>query len=177
MSWLDIIILVPILIGLVRGLMKGLVVEIASIAAILLGFIGSRMWGAMFAAWLIEQFSWPESVCVVIAYALLFVGISVLLHILAKLLTKLFKTVALGWLNRLLGGLFGTLKWMIIVLLLVLCVHRLDDQFHFLQDDLKNQSIVYMQAAPLAEKIWMEVKNQIEEQQLLSSRKTTPDNN
>lgn len=177
MSWLDIIILVPILIGLVRGLMKGLVVEIASIAAILLGFIGSRMWGAMFAAWLIEQFSWPESVCVVIAYALLFVGISVVLHILAKLLTKLFKTVALGWLNRLLGGLFGTLKWMIIVLLLVLCVHRLDDQFHFLQDDLKNQSIVYMQAAPLAEKIWMEVKNQIEEQQLLSSRKTTPDNN
>jgi membrane protein required for colicin V production len=157
--------------------MKGLVVEIASIAAILLGFIGSRMWGAMFAAWLIEQFSWPESVCVVIAYALLFVGISVVLHILAKLLTKLFKTVALGWLNRLLGGLFGTLKWMIIVLLLVLCVHRLDDQFHFLQDDLKNQSIVYMQAAPLAEKIWMEVKNQIEEQQLLSSRKTTPDNN
>lgn len=177
MSWLDIIILVPILIGLVRGLMKGLVVEIASIAAILLGFIGSRMWGAMFAAWLIEQFSWPESVCVVIAYALLFVGISVVLHILAKLLTKLFKTVALGWLNRLLGGLFGTLKWMIIVLLLVLCVHRLDDQFHFLQDDLKKQSIVYMQAAPLAEKIWMEVKNQIEEQQLLSSRKTTPDNN
>lgn len=157
--------------------MKGLVVEIASIAAILLGFIGSRMWGAMFAAWLIEQFSWPESVCVVIAYALLFVGISVVLHILAKLLTKLFKTVALGWLNRLLGGLFGTLKWMIILLLLVLCVHRLDDQFHFLQDDLKNQSIVYMQAAPLAEKIWMEVKNQIEEQQLLSSRKTTPDNN
>ena len=157
--------------------MKGLVVEIASIAAILLGFIGSRMWGAMFAAWLIEQFSWPESVCVVIAYALLFVGISVVLHILAKLLTKLFKTVALGWLNRLLGGLFGTLKWMIIVLLLVLCVHRLDDQFHFLQDDLKNQSIVYMQAAPLAEKIWMEVKNQIEEQRLLSSRKTTPDNN
>ena len=157
--------------------MKGLVVEIASIAAILLGFIGSRMWGAMFAAWLIEQFSWPESVCVVIAYALLFVGISVVLHILAKLLTKLFKTVALGWLNRLLGGLFGTLKWMIIVLLLVLCVHRLDDQFHFLQDDLKKQSIVYMQAAPLAEKIWMEVKNQIEEQQLLSSRKTTPDNN
>ena len=176
MSWLDIIILLPLLIGLVRGLMKGLVIEIASIVAIVLGYIGSRLWGAMFAAWLIKQFSWPESVSVVIAYVLLFVGISILLHLFAKVLTKLFKKVALGWLNRLLGGVFGTLKWAIIVLTLVLCVHRLDEQFQFIQPDLKEQSIIYMQAAPLSEKMWAEIKKQVEDRQLLQSQEETKKN-
>jgi membrane protein required for colicin V production len=173
MSWLDIIILLPILIGLVRGLMKGLVIEIASIVAIVLGYIGSRLWGAMFAAWLIKQFSWPETVCMVVAYALLFIGISLLLHILARALSKLFQKVSLGWLNRLLGGVFGTLKWAIIVLTLVLCVHRLDEQFQFIQPDLKEQSIIYMQAAPLSEKMWAEIKKQVEDRQLLQSQEET----
>ena len=170
MSWLDIIILLPLLIGLVRGLMKGLVIEITSIVAIILGVLGSRLWGAMFATWLLRQFAWPESVCVVLAYVLLFLGISILLHLVAKLLTKLFAKVSLGWLNRLLGGLFGTLKWGIIVLVMVLCIHQLDKQFEFIHKDLKQQSVVYMQAAPLAEKMWVEVKQQMEDRQLLLSK-------
>ena len=170
MSWLDIIILLPLLIGLVRGLMKGLVIEITSIVAIVLGILGSRLWGAMFATWLPRQFAWPESVCVVLAYALLFLGISILLHLVAKLLTKLFKKISLGWLNRLLGGVFGTLKWGIIVLVMVLCIHQLDKQFNFIQKDLKKKSVVYMQAAPLSEKMWVEIKKQIEDRQLLLSK-------
>ena len=176
MSWLDIIILLPLLIGLVRGLMKGLVIEIASIVAIVLGYIGSRLWGAMFAAWLIKQFSWPETVCMVVAYALLFIGISLLLHVLARAISKLFQKVSLGWLNRLFGGIFGTLKWAIIVLTLVLCVHRLDEQFQFIQPDLKEQSIIYMQAAPLSEKMWAEIKKQVENRQLLQSQEETKKN-
>ena len=156
--------------------MKGLVIEIASIVAIVLGYIGSRLWGAMFAAWLIKQFSWPETVCMVVAYALLFIGISLLLHILARALSKLFQKVSLGWLNRLLGGVFGTLKWAIIVLTLVLCVHRLDEQFQFIQPDLKEQSIIYMQAAPLSEKMWAEIKKQVEDRQLLQSQEETKKN-
>ena len=156
--------------------MKGLVIEIASIVAIVLGYIGSRLWGAMFAAWLIKQFSWPETVCMVVAYALLFIGISLLLHILARAISKLFQKVSLGWLNRLFGGIFGTLKWAIIVLTLVLCVHRLDEQFQFIQPDLKEQSIIYMQAAPLSEKMWAEIKKQVENRQLLQSQEETKKN-
>lgn len=170
MSWLDIIILLPLLIGLVRGLMRGVINEITSILAIILGVVGSRLWGAVLATWLLRQFAWSEPVCLVLAYALLFVTISILLHLLAKLLTKLFKKVSLGWLNRLLGGVFGTLKWGIIVLVMVLCIHQLDKQFHFIQRDLKQKSVVYMQAAPLSEKMWGEIKKQVEERQLHLSK-------
>lgn len=161
MSWLDIIILLPLLIGLIRGLMRGFVVELTAIVAIILGFVGTRIWGAAFAIWISKQFAWPEAVCSVVAYALLFLGITLFLNLVAKLISRLFKAVNLGWLNRLFGAIFGVTKWAAIVLFIVLCVHRLDDQFHFFREDLKQQSTIYNYTTPLSEKLWKAVKEQV----------------
>lgn len=160
-SWLDIVILLPLLIGIVRGLMRGLVIELTAILAVVLGFVGAKLWGTLFSVWLIQQFAWPEAICTVVAYALLFLGITIVLNLLAKLLSKLFKAVNLSWLNRLGGAVFGIAKWTVIMLLVVLCVHRLDDQFHFFQDDLKQQSIIYTYTTPLSEKAWARAKDKI----------------
>lgn len=168
MSWLDIIILLPLLIGLVRGLMRGFVVELTAIVAIIFGFVGTHLWGATFAIWLSQQFAWPEAICSVVSYALLFLGITLLLNLVAKLLSRLFKAVNLGWLNRLFGAVFGVTKWATIVLFIVLCVHRLDDQFHFFKEDLKQQSTIYNYITPLSEKVWKAVKDQISPHSLSS---------
>lgn len=161
MCWLDIVLLLPLLIGLVKGLMKGLVVELTSIIAVILGYVGTRLLGAMFTSWLLQQFAWPEAVCLVVAYATLFLGIALSLHIIARLISKLFQKISLGWLNRLLGGVFGVAKWAFIMLMVVLCIHRLDTQFHFIKDELKEQSLLYCHTTPLSEKLWDKVKTEI----------------
>lgn len=165
MSWLDIIILFPLLIGLVVGLVRGLLIEVVSIAAIGIGYLCSRMLSAALASWLMTAFNWSEAVCSVIAYALIFIVVALGLILVAKLLTKVAKKMALGWANRILGGLFGMLKWGVVVLIIVLCIHRLDEQFHFISQELKDESIVYMQAAPLSEKMWKNITIQIHEYQ------------
>ena len=162
MTWLDILILLPLLIGLIRGLMKGLIVEISSIVAILLGFFGAKYWSAAFASWIMLQFKWSETACIVVAYALLFAAIALGLNIVARLLSKLFQKIQLGWLNRLLGGLFGASKWAIVIVALVLCVHNLDKQFQFIQPELKEKSVVYTTLTPYAEQAWEEIKAQVE---------------
>jgi membrane protein required for colicin V production len=164
MSWLDILILLPLLIGLIRGLMKGLIVEVVSIAAIVLGFLGAKWWSAGFASWLMQQFEWNETACIVVAYALIFAGIALGLNIIARLLSKLFQKIQLGWINRLLGGLFGIAKWGIVIVALVLCVHNLDKQFQFIQPELKEKSVVYTTLTPYAEQAWEEIKAQVETQ-------------
>ena len=164
MSWLDILILLPLLIGLVRGLMKGLIVEVVSIAAIVLGFLGAKWWSAGFASWLMQQFEWNETACIVVAYALIFAGIALGLNIIARLLSKLFQKIQLGWINRLLGGVFGTAKWGIVIVALVLCVHNLDKQFQFIQPELREKSVVYTTLTPYAEQAWEEIKAQVETQ-------------
>lgn len=166
MSWLDILILLPLLIGLVRGLMKGLIVEVSSIVAILLGFFGAKYWSAAFASWLMQQFDWSETACIVVAYALLFAGIALGLNIVARLLSKLFQKIQLGWLNRLLGGVFGVTKWGIVIVALVLCVHNLDKQFQFIQPELREKSVVYTTITPYAEQAWEEIKAQVETQKV-----------
>ena len=159
MTWLDIVILLPLLIGLVRGTMRGLITEVIAIAAVILGFIGAKLWGKIFSDWLLSQFTWPQPVCDAVAYALLFLAIAVALNIVGRLISKLLKAIKLGWANRLLGASFGVLKWGLIVLALVFCVNKLDEQFKFLQPELKKQSIVYPEAVKLADKALDYVKN------------------
>ena len=159
MSWLDIVILLPLLIGLVRGLMKGLVTEIIAIAAVVLGFIGAKIWGHEFSAWILQQFTWPQPVCDAVAYALLFIAITLALNLVGRLISKLLKAIHLGWVNRLLGGAFGAAKWAVIVLAVVFCVNKLDTQFHFLQPELKNSSLLYHKAVGYANKALDYVKS------------------
>lgn len=161
MTWLDILILLPLLVGLVIGIKRGLIIELTNLISIIAGVVCARLLSAPVAAWIAQQFTWPEAVCSVVAYTLLFLISTILLYLLGKLLTKLFKAVKLGWLNRLLGGVFGLAKYAIIVLVVVLCVHRLDTQFQFLQEDLKEESVVYKAVIPLSENTWYTMKEQI----------------
>ena len=159
MSWLDIIILLPLLIGLVRGLMKGLITEIIAIAAVVFGFIGAKLWGQAFSAWILTQFTWPQAVGDAVAYALLFLGISIALHFVARLISKLLSAISLGWINRLLGAAFGVAKWSLIVLAIVFCVNKLDMQFHFLQPEVKSSSLLYPYAVKYADRALDYVKS------------------
>ena len=160
MTWLDILILLPLLVGLVIGIKRGLIIELTNLISIIAGVVCARLLSAPVAAWIAQQFTWPEAVCSVVAYTLLFLISTILLYLLGKLLTKLFKAVKLGWLNRLLGGVFGLAKYAIIVLVVVLCVHQLDTQFQFLQEDLKEESVVYKAVIPLSENTWYTMKEQ-----------------
>ncbi len=159
MTWLDIVILLPLLVGLVRGTMRGLITEVIAIAAVILGFIGAKLWGQLFSQWILTQFTWPQPVCDAVAYALLFLAIAIALNIVGRLISKLLKAINLGWINRALGATFGVLKWSLIVLAIVFCVNKLDMQFHFLQKELRQQSIIYPEAVKLADKALDYVKN------------------
>ena len=88
MNWLDVLLLLPLLVGLVRGLMRGLISEIIAIVVVILGVLGAKLWAPPFSKWLLTQFAWPQGVCDVVAYTLLFLGIAIVLSILARLLTK-----------------------------------------------------------------------------------------
>ena len=69
------------------------------------------------------------------------------------MLTKLFKLISLGWLNRLIGGVFGAVKWVLIVSIIVLCVDMLDSVLHFIRPEIKESSILYAEALNLMQSL------------------------
>ena len=133
--------------------MRGLVKEIMAIAAVILGYFGARLWGGVFAAWLLGQFAWPEPVCNLVAYSLLFLGIAIVLHIAGSLLSRLLKAISLGWANRLLGAVFGVAKWAVIVLVLIFLIGQMDAQWHLLPQSLHESSLLYDPALSIANRI------------------------
>jgi len=156
--WLDVIILLPLLFGLIRGLIRGMITELNAVLALVLGIVGARIWGPDVALWLQHISSWSLQLCTVLAYIILFLAIAIVLNLIGAALMKLMKAIKLNWVNRLLGGICGTLKWAIIVLVLVFVTGQADHQFHFIPKDLKQKSIVYQPTLDSANQIWKQVK-------------------
>ena len=146
MNWLDVVLLLPLLVGLVRGLMRGLISEIIAIVVVILGVVGAKLWAPAFSKWILAQFAWPQGVCDVVAYTLIFLGIAIVLSILARLLTKFMRAIHLGWANRLFGGVFGVCKYGLLVLIVVFIMQKTNESFHWLDESpVVKSSVVYPQ--------------------------------
>ena len=82
---------------------------IASLAALLLGIFGAIKLRPVFASLLDSVFNISPDHINVIAFAVAFVTIVLVIHLIAFLVDKLVKAVALNFVNRLLGMAFGLL--------------------------------------------------------------------
>lgn len=119
LNYVDLLLLVPLAYGLIRGLFKGLIHELASLAAIVIGVFLAYHFSDELALYLSDKIDDDGTWIKILSYLLIFIGVAVVLQIVAYLITKMLKLLALGFVNRLLGGLFGFAKVLLIMLLLV----------------------------------------------------------
>ncbi len=110
MEIIDIILILFLGFGLIRGLMKGFIRELASLAALILGLYGAIYFSHFAYSFIEEQFNLSPAYCQWLAYAATFLLIAVGILLVGKLLTKFASALALGLINRILGGIFGLLK-------------------------------------------------------------------
>ncbi|QHI37687.1 hypothetical protein IMCC3317_30680 [Kordia antarctica] len=144
MNFIDIILGGLILFGFVRGLMKGLFVEVASLVALIAGIYGAIHFSYFAGDFLSEQFeSWDEKYINLTAFAITFVVILVLITIAGKLLTKIADFAALGILNKLLGGAFGGLKIAIIAGAVLVFFDKTNNTMEFVEGEKIEESVLY----------------------------------
>ncbi len=151
MSYLDIIIAIPIILGIILGVMRGLIKEVLAIVGIILGIVVARIYAGDAAAWLQQVSTWDINLLKPIAAFFIFIAVAIVCNLLARLLTKLFKLISLSWVNRLVGGLFGAAKWILIVAVIITCIDMLDGVLHFIQPELKQSSVLYPYALQLTQ--------------------------
>jgi len=159
MNSLDLFLLIPIAVGFIFGLFKGLVKELASLAAIVLGIYGAKLLAPAVSDILITKFDFSSKTAIPMAYLLLFIAIGIAFLLLAKMLDKLFDSISLGGLNKLFGGIFGGLKYALIISVLLNVFDALDSRFSILKSDTKENSIAYDPIIKLAPTLWEGTKN------------------
>jgi len=123
MNLLDVILIVIIAFSSVYGLFKGLVKEIISLLAVVIGLIGaSRFYEG--ASPLFKNLELGEQAARILSFFLLFIVIFIALILIEKLLHKLIHTIFLGWLNRLGGIGFGFIRGIIVsgIIIMILTI-------------------------------------------------------
>jgi membrane protein required for colicin V production len=110
---LDLLLLLPLAVGTVKGYRRGLVLEAVSLLAFVLGVVGglSLLSAAVpvVRSYLGELFG----LLPLVAFLLVLVGIMWGVHLLGGLLKTAVHLTPLGMLDHLLGGAAGALKWLL----------------------------------------------------------------
>ena len=173
MNSLDYYLLIPILSGVVFGLFKGLIKELSSLIAIVLGVYGAKIFAPVIAKILHEIFKFSDTFAFPLAYLLLFIGIAVVLHFLAKILGGIFDSLALGGVNKLLGAIFGGIKNALILSVFLNIFNAVDAQFSIIKPNTKAASILYKPIIAMAPTLWDEAKkrNTNKEKQNIDEKK------
>ena len=154
MAVIDIILGALLLFGLIRGFMKGLFVEVASLAALVAGVYGAIHFSNFAAEFLMEKVSWDEKYINIIAFAITFVVIVLAIALAGKALTKLADFAALGILNKLLGGVFGALKFGLILSVILMVFSSLNNTIPFASEEDLQDSVLYNPVKTLAPMIF-----------------------
>jgi membrane protein required for colicin V production len=132
MNWLDAVIVVVLILSLVTGFINGLVKEVASLAALILGIWGAIKFSSFTAGKLYDYFDMTGRYVGIIAFLITFALIVVLIHFIGILADKVVNAASLGFINRILGIVFGLLKSVLIMSVFFVVLNALDARRSFL---------------------------------------------
>jgi membrane protein required for colicin V production len=150
MNWIDAVIVIILILSLVMGFINGLVKEVASLAALILGIWGAIKFSSFTAGKLYDYFDMTNQYVGVIAFLITFALIVVIIHFIGILADKLVNAVALGFVNRLLGIGFGFVKSVLIMSVFFSVLNAIDDRRSFLPKDKIDESMFYHPISDIA---------------------------
>lgn len=118
MNWLDLVLLVWIGLGAIKGFRNGFVIELCALLGVLLGIWGAVHFSDRVSAWL----GWNDADRPVIAFLVTMLLVMALVHLGARAMTKAIDLVHLSLPNKVMGVLFGLVRAAFLVSVLLNCV-------------------------------------------------------
>jgi membrane protein required for colicin V production len=150
MNYIDIIIMIILGFALVRGFMNGLVIEIASLAALIFGIWGAIKFSGFTSLKLYEYFDMTGQFIGIISFIITFIIIVIVIHFIGMLINKLMEAVALGFLMKLLGIVFALLKTTLILSVVFVVLNSIDTRRPFLPREKIEESMLYNTISDIA---------------------------
>jgi len=118
MNLLDYIIIITMVYLIVKGIFRGFIREIASLAGIILGIWIANLFQPQMTD-LLRSYLPSVQYLPLISFAAIFAAVLILCNIIGWGLTLLFKKLFLGWVNRFLGACLAIAKGVIITYLVI----------------------------------------------------------
>jgi membrane protein required for colicin V production len=150
MNWIDFVIVILLVLAFISGFTNGFVKEVASLAGLILGIWGAIIFSEFTAAKLYEWFDMTGQYVGIIAFLITFGIIVVLIHFIGMLADKLIDAISLGFLNRILGMVFGVIKSVLILSVIFVILNAIDARHPFLPKGRIEESKFYNPISDIA---------------------------
>jgi len=157
MNFLDILFLIPIVWFAYQGFKRGLIIELTSLLALILGIYAALYFSGYAANFLVNNMDMESKYVPVTSFILTFIVVVVVVYFVGKILEKLVNMVALGFLNKLAGSFFGILKAAIFLSIVLLIINQFNDDLISRQK--KKNSFLYRPISGIAPLLWQKLEN------------------
>ncbi len=164
MNYFDYVLLMPVLYGLYRGFSKGLILELASLLALVAGVYGAMHFSSFTFEYLSNYVEIEVAYLQLASYGLTFLIIVLVITLTGKILTLLVKMVALGFINRMMGSIFGGMKALLILSVLLLFFDSLNKQFGIVKEEVLTTSVLYSPILIQSQEFYPNVLEEFEKQ-------------
>lgn len=143
MNWLDIVLAIPLLWFTYKGLKNGFIIELASLASLILGIYVALYFSFYTEDYLLRNFDINDRYISILSFGITFIIVAIVVYLIGKLIHRLVNIIALGLLNRLAGGIFGFLKAALILSVLLYFLNGFDPGSNLLKPEIKERSYLY----------------------------------
>jgi membrane protein required for colicin V production len=143
MATLDIILLCCFIPGIIRGISKGFLEQALALAGVVLSVWAAFRFSSLVCTWLKPYLEFSETTLNVISFALILVVMSLLVLLVAKLLTKVAEMAMLGWLDKTLGLVFALAVNALVIGVVIILFDTVNTKFGLVKPEVLDGSIVY----------------------------------
>ena len=159
MEVIDIIILILIGVGVIQGLMKGSIKQLASIVGFVAGLLLARALFGTVAEQLAPALGTSITIAQILSFILIWVAVPIGCSLVASVLTKALEVVHLGWLNRLAGAMLGAAKMMLLAGMGIYVLEYIDPKSEMVSKTTKKVSVLYTPMKELVDQCLPVVKD------------------
>lgn len=154
MNILDIILLVCFIPAIISGLRKGFIAQVVAIISIVLGVWLSVKFATLAGSWISQWIEASPQVINIIAFAVIFIAVAIVLYTLGKLIEATIKIIMLGWLNKLLGVLFSMMKCILITGFIIIIFDAINSRFGLVPETYISGSLLYAPIRDIADSVF-----------------------
>ncbi|WP_430814056.1 CvpA family protein [Carboxylicivirga sp. RSCT41] len=141
MNYFDIVAGIILILAIIKGFKNGLIIELASLAALVLGLFGAIRFSSITESFLIEYID--SSYIGIAAFIITFILIVIGVHLIAKVVDKLASAIALGMVNRVLGAIFSLLKYAFIISVVIAILGSFEKTYSLIPEEQRESSHLY----------------------------------
>jgi membrane protein required for colicin V production len=154
MNTIDIVIILLLLWGAINGFIKGFVIQISTLIALVLGIWAAAEFYKVIGLYLTKTLSVSPGISGMVAFVIIFIVILLIMYLLSRGLTNMMGKSVAGRLNRIGGIIFGLAKAVFLISILIFIIQKIDFTQKLLTSEKKEESKLFKPISQVAPAIF-----------------------